>query len=425
MARPGGVLQLLLTIARAIGSSYLRRMLGRAPQVAVGQQRERRLAAIRVIHDWATLDIWEGQLPEAANKAIIAYRLAESMVDAPKAAEIISGLGYMLATTPLRKHAPLHLGRALSLAESTGDLQARTSTSVLLGMYLVLSGQTARAADPLRAGVALANSLGSGLWRHRAHFALAEWLLFAGQLEAAQCEFEQAASIAAAAEPPVEGFANCMAALAVMRRGEFERALQIVSGQRGLHLLEAECLVLQRFTSLGISAEVAFRCERVSEALALADRALELSRTRRDVDVFLAAVHGHAGTAFVFAGALDRLRGGSPIPGWNQRGLLSKLKQACARLSAFGRLYPAARACAEHLQGRYYALCGRSRAARSSWVRAVALAGAAEQPYEQVLSQRALAAHEPIPAERARSLAMRHTPSLEAQPPRQQLKTEP
>jgi tetratricopeptide (TPR) repeat protein len=409
-ARPGGLGQLLLNIVRAVGGTYLRRFLSRPLSVVSGEQREHRLAAIRVIHAWATLDIWEGLLPQAANKAVIAYRLAESVVDAPEAAEIISGLGYMLATTPGRRHAHKHLVHALALAETTADLQACTSTSVLLGMYFVLDGQTSRAEEPLRAAVALANRLGSGLWRHRAHFALAEWLLFAGRLEAAALAFEEAANVAAAAEPPVQGFANCMAALALMRRGELERAYRVVTGETGLELLEAECLVLQRFTSLGISAEIALRCGHVAEALTLADRALELSRTRRDVNVFFAALHGHAGTVFVFAGCLERLSAapGTSLAGWDSRTLRRKLKQALARLAAFGGMYPGARACVEQWRARYDALRSRTRAARTSWSRAVRLASAAEQPYEQIRSLRALAAYEPAKAELAEALARRH-----------------
>jgi hypothetical protein len=201
-----------------------------------------------------------------------------------------------------------------------------------------------------------------------------------------------------------------MAALAMMRRGELERAYDIVTGERGLPLLEAECLVLQRFTSLGISAEIAFRRGKVAEALKLADRALELSRTRRDVDVFFAAVHGHAGTVLVFAGCLERLSAApsSEIAGWDRRTLTRKLKQAVARLIAFAGMYPGARACAEHLRARYSALRGRSLAARASWSRAAQLASGAEQPYEQIQSLRALAAYEPSKAKLAEALAQRH-----------------
>ena len=173
-----------------------------------------------------------------------------------------------------------------------------------------------------------------GLWRHRARYTLGEALLCMGDLERAEPAFVRSAEIGALAEPPFEGFAHCTAALAAARSGALDRALGLALGPRGLALVQHRGFMLQRFASVGISAELLARAGRTDEALELAEQALTLSRTRRDVNVFFAALHGHTGTLFALCSALEQAEGKQASQ------LYTKAKRALAELRRFVRMYP-------------------------------------------------------------------------------------
>lgn len=383
MAAPGGVFQLPLTISRLLARALLGRLLRHAPRSIQGAARERQILITRVINAGLALDAWEGRLFEAANKAIITYLLSRSISDAPEAAETVCALGYLLASTPARRYSRGQILQGLQAADESGDLQARAATRVLLGMYHTLNGQSEAAVEPLLTARTLAERLGSGLWRHRAWFGLGEALLCAGNVEPAAEAFERAAEIAALAEPPVEGFANCMSALTRSRSGQLERAAEIVHGPRGLKLVAGNCLVLQRFTSLGIAAELSLAVGRLDAALALAEEAFELSRARRDVNVFFAALHGHTGTVLAFLGLLER----TPAEDRKQRGLLrSRAAASLGRLRSFAAMYPAAWPAHELLRGRYLAALGARGRALRCFRRTLKLARASKLPFEHALA---------------------------------------
>ncbi len=365
-------------------SGAWRKMTGKQPKQVDGDLRERYLAAMRVVHAWGTLDVWEGRLIEAANKAFAAYRLAQHAEATPEAAEIISALGYLLAVTPGRRFSEATLIRGVAIADERNDLQAQTSSRVLLGMYLTMSGRTGQARAPLEAAAALADRLGSGLWRHRAAFGLGEALLAVGELPAAREAFTKAARLAADAEPPVEGFANCMAALATARSGQYEEASRIVEGERGVRLMSGNCLLLQRFVALGIQAEMLLRGGNPTHALAVAEQALAISERSPDVNVFFAGLHGHAGVAEVFLACLESEHAGTA---WDRKKLLVRSAVSLARLRTFAQMYPAARPRAEVFQGRWHAIRKNRRRASASFRRAEALARAAGQPYDEMLAR--------------------------------------
>jgi class 3 adenylate cyclase/tetratricopeptide (TPR) repeat protein len=382
-AVPGGAFQLPISISRLVGRALLSKLFRQASRPIHGSAREHQILITRVINAGMDLDAWEGRLFEAANKAIITYLQSRPVSDAPEAAETVAALGYFLASTPARRYSKAQIEQGLREADATGDLQARAATRVLLGMYYTLSGQSEAAVEPLLTARTLAERLGSGLWRHRAWFGLGEALLCSGKLEPAAEAFERSAEIAALAEPPVEGFANCMSALTLSRSGQRERAAGIALGPRGLLLVAGNCLVLQRFTSLGIAAELALSVGRHGQALQLAEEAFELSRARRDVNVFFAALHGHIGTLLTFLGMLER----TPATERKQRKLLQERASASlGRLRSFAAMYPAAESALELLRGRYLASVGARGRAQRAFRRALRLAQKSELPFERALA---------------------------------------
>lgn len=363
------------------------------PALAPAPTRARYLAAMHIMHASGPLDLWDGKILGAANKALAAYRLAAHVGVAREAAEAVADIGYMLASTPARERAFRLLRRGVKLADLTGDLEARTSTRVLTGMALTGAGRAAEAEAPLRDAQALALRLGSGLWRHRAAFIHAEALLFCGKLREAELGFEVAARLAAEAEPPVEGLSNCMRSLALARAGRVSEAAELAAGERGAALTRGHCMVLQRFTSYGICAELLARAQRLEEAVAAAETAFQLANSERHVSVFLAGLHGHAGVVSCLLMLLERAVR-HDVRGLEPARLRARLRVAARRLRHFGRLYTAAMPRASLLLGHVAALNGRDGGAHRSWKQAAAAARRTGQRYELELALRALASGE-------------------------------
>ena len=85
--------------------------------------------------------------------------------------------------------------RAVELAERSGELQARVSARVLLGMHCTLVGRPDAAIEHLETAKDPANKLGGGLWRHRARFMLGEAMLCQGRFKEARDAFAEAAQL--------------------------------------------------------------------------------------------------------------------------------------------------------------------------------------------------------------------------------------
>jgi class 3 adenylate cyclase/tetratricopeptide (TPR) repeat protein len=389
-AEPGANLGALAKNVLGLAWEALRgRIIHQRPSAVPEAVQRRYRAAMHIMHASGPLDIWDGKLSSAANKAIAGYRLGAHVGVAREAAEAFADVGYMLAATPARERALSLLRRGVALADDTGDLEARTSTRVLMGMALTCAGRSAHATAHLNEADELALRLGSGLWRHRAAFMRAEALLFTGDLAGAALGFGAAARLAAAAEPPVEGLSNCLKSLAMARSGSIQEAATIASGTRGAALTLGHCMVLQRFASFGVCAELLARAELMTEALEAADRAIELAQPERLVSVFLAGLHGHAGVVACLLLALERARGDA-ASNVDARLLERRLLTAAQRLRRFGRLYVAAAPRVQLLLGHVEAQRGRPASARRLWAKAAAASRSAGQRHELGLALKAL-----------------------------------
>lgn len=387
--KPATLLRNALSVSVGALSDRLR--LRRAAPALDAATRERHLAAMHVMHQSGALDVWESKLLSAANKALSAYQLARRVGDARESSEALADLGYMLGSTPARRYALALLQRGRDLADRTADLEARTSTRVLLGMHLTAAGRCLEADVPLGEAQTLAERLGSGLWRHRTCFARAEALLFAGRLPEAAEQFARAAELASAAEPPVEGFAHCMQALAVAAQGQLEAALTLCAGQRGAPLTRGPCLPLQRFASHGICAGLLAQAGRLPEALENALLAGELAQAENEVSVFLAGLHGHAGLVAFWLAAQQAALRGKPLAGAELQRSSQELAAALRRLTRFARLYRAAAPTLERLRGDVQARAGRGHLARRRYERSAQSARAMGQNHALELARRALA----------------------------------
>jgi tetratricopeptide (TPR) repeat protein len=376
-----------LSIAGYLGSVVLPEKLGVRIDTASPQVQEHYVAAMRASAACGALDVWEGRLLEAASRSFRARRLAQRVSGSPESAEVIAGLGYLLGATPARARGEQELQTAIRISDSLGDLQSKVTTRVFYGMFLTMVGRTRAAEEPLSVAQTAAERLGSGLWRHRASFGLGEALFFEAKFPEAADAFAKAAAIASEAEPPVEGFANALCALARARIGRLDEALELVLGPRGFALAQRDGLILQRFASLGVAAELLLRSGQEREALKMAERAFALCESDPRADVFFAGIHGYAGITAVF---LRALHPGSRMAA--DRKLIGKrLGLTLRRLRAFARMYPAAAPCVDTLVARRELATGAARDARAGFARASSAAATLDQPYFEFVARRWLA----------------------------------
>jgi tetratricopeptide (TPR) repeat protein len=326
----------------------------------------------------------------------------------------------VVGLTPLRFMAEAELIRAVELAEKSGELQARVSSRVFLGMHYTLVGRLPDSVRHLEIAQEPANKLGGGLWRHRARFMLGEALLCLGHFEEARDAFEEAAQLSVGAERPVVGLSTCMRALAIARLGRFEEALALIDGPMGLPIIDPNrCLPLQRFTSLGIKAEILGHMGRLSEAEEIVRgeaRALSDAGGGYACSVFFAGLHGYAGVLSVYLNLRSRM-GDSKVR--SAQTLSEEAWRAQKRLQAFSRIYPAARPRLDLLTGSLHVLDGRARPARGALRRSLETASTMKMPYEQALAHYWLSrASDDPPARRGealricRDVGMEHEESL-------------
>lgn len=374
---------LLLSIARYLIEVVLAERLGVRGRQAPPEVRVLCLAGLRATSACGALDVWEGRLIEAVNRSFAARRLARRVQGTSEAAEVIAGFGYLLGATPARRRGERELGTAVDMADAIGDLQGRVSTRVFRGMFLTMVGRTKEAEEPLLAAQDIAERLGSGLWRHRACFGLGEALFFEAKFPEAAIAFAKAASIAAEAEPPVEGFANSLCALAWARSGRLEQACALIMGPRGHCLTAHDGLLLQRFASLGIAAEILLRSGREAEAMSVAEQAFALCERDPRADVFFAGLHGYAGILFTFLHALASNPARTDVA---TRKLEKRLGVTLRRVRSFARMYPAAGPCVQLLAARHELALGKLRRATASFQCSLELSLKLEQPYFEFLA---------------------------------------
>jgi tetratricopeptide (TPR) repeat protein len=355
---------------------------------ANNRARFRDLAGLAILGEWMVLDFWQARLVEGAAKAFLGYQLALRVRSSPLSAEAVARLGYLVGLTPFRSLGERELLRGVELAESSGELQARASSRVMLGMHYTLVGRLAIAAQHLEKAQDPANKLGGGLWRHRARFMLGEAMLCMGRFERARDAFAEAAQLSVGAERPVVGLSTCMGALAIARLGRFEEALALIDGPMGLPLIGPDrSLPLQRFASLGIKAEILGHMGRLSEAEEIARgsevRLLVGEGKGMACSVFFAGLHGYAGILSIYLQLRLRSRDTKRSP---PRALVDETLRAQKRLYEFAKLYPAARPRLELLTGRLHILDGRERRGRASLRRCLVIATQMNMPYEQALA---------------------------------------
>jgi hypothetical protein len=271
-------------------------------------------------------------------------------------------------------------------------------------MYHTMVGAPREALPIVEQAQPAAERLGAGLWKHRTRFMLGEPLLSLGRFGDAARAFREAALLSRGADPPVVGLANAFAALADLRQGAVEAALALVDGPSGAVLCDGSAARMQRFTVLGLQAEIRLGADRIEEAW-------ESALCAEDAygwpcDVFFAAFHAHAALCDVYLRLwwwVGEGRLPTTFPA-DQRALARRAVRAWRRLRRFALLYPGARPATDYWGARVAAMLSRRRRAARLAGRSLLRARAMGLPVEERLARSLLErGYAPEPAAAAAS----------------------
>ena len=171
--------------------------------------------------------------------------------------------------------------------------------------------------------------------------------------------------------------------VALSRSAPLEALIEGLQAAQGRDLHRAD-----RMRSLGLIAKARARLGDNSQALAAADAALEIAR--QSVPTPWHLTDGLAAIAEVY---MDAWESGTADSG---RELPRKAGQACKALLGFARRAPVGLPSAALQYARYQRLCGRHRAARRWWLRAVAAAQRLDAAYEHALALHEMGTHLPV-----------------------------
>ncbi|HTU63753.1 MAG TPA: AAA family ATPase [Polyangiales bacterium] len=367
--RPDDVRGLLIELCEYVLRRILRLAGFRRRLVASMAVREAMNAAV----DRSAVALWLGQPMRYAQLTFALANLGDKHPPCRESAWGICSVAYLLSMTPARPFARKEFERALIEAERSGDAECLASSLALFGMALTATGFAQQAVPLLGRASQVGAELEDSFWRHRSLFMWAEALLETGSYVEAARAFDEAASLARDAEPPIYGFTRALAAVAWSRAGDNRASLERLEGPSGVDQARVHGSILPVFSAIGAEVQVRLSANGPGDprVLQAADELEALLHDPKPTQAYFAGVHGYVGLMEARLRALET--GGESD---------ASAKQAIALFARFCRIYPGARARLELARARWcYATGRKTRAAKKLFV-AERLAVAAGQLFE-------------------------------------------
>lgn len=341
-----------------------------------------------------TVAMWAGD--RVGQLGLAVYADVVSRACGPSAARAIAqgSMGFILVVLGMHEAGLRDSTAAADIADALGDAPAQISTKVILGLGLSSLGRNREALVPLAHARALAERVGSGLWRHRAYFQSGEPHYQLGELEVADDLFERCVGVARKVEPPVAGLSRAMQAACRLRGGKsVDEALALLHGPDGLVVAEPGPTMMS-LVALGVNAWALLLAERHAEAVESARKCVALvAKQSDDAIAFARAMDGHAHAALALTRLFELRRDGAPeasaLPAAGE--LERDAARAAAGLARLAQRWPAARPLSALIEAYQLRLRGKKAAAARALERAAESARAMSQPWERAIALRALA----------------------------------
>lgn len=329
--------------------------------------------AMNAAVDRSAVALWLGQPLRYAQLTFAIANLGDRLPPCKESAWGICSVAYLLTMTPARGFARGEFERALVEAEASGDAECIASSLALYGMALTATGRAYQALPLLARASEIGAVLEDSFWRHRSRFMWAEALLETGDYVQAARIFDEAASLAREAEPPLYGFTRALAAIAWSRAGDSAASQERLEGPNGVDHARVHGAILPLFSALGAAVQVRLRAAGLTD-LRIQEAADEIEALLHDPTptlAYFAGVHGYVGLT---EARLQALEAGEKSA--------ASAKQAIAQLARFCRIYPGALARLELARARWCYATGHRRRAVKKLLVAQRYALAAGQSYE-------------------------------------------
>lgn len=341
-----------------------------------------------------TVAMWAGDRVGQLGLAVYADLVSRSCGPSSARAIAQGSMGFILVVLGMHDAGLRDAEAAVAVADALGDAPAQISAKVILGLSLSSLGRNQEALVPLAHARALADRVGSGLWRHRAYFQSGEPHYQLGELDTAYDLFERCVAVARKVEPPVAGLSRAMQAACRLRQGaSVEDALALLGAPDGL-AVAAPGPTMMSLVAQGVNAWALLLAERHAEALVSARACLALvTKQSDDAIAFARAMDGHAHAALVLTRLFELRRADAPgtaaLPSPEE--LERDAVRAFAGLARLARRWPAARPIASLIEAYQLRLRGKRAASEAALARAAESAQRMSQPWERAIALRALA----------------------------------
>lgn len=358
------------------------------PPITDPQQRAGCEAALVAADNLMTIYQWAGSQGGVIHTAFAADNIGQRCKPSGGSSMVRRNVGLLLVMAGMHKVGLRDLEGAVAMAEAQGEFLPILSNKVILGISLSLLGRMEEALPYLHAAAKMAEGAGSGLWRHRAKFQLAEAYLMLGRYREAAHWFARGVPTALSIEAPASGFGTAEVGLCELRLGKDPLAiLEQLDGPLGMPLLEKGAALL-RYVALGARMQVLLAAERFDEAYAVAAEGLKLAAAGNDTYSYARGMDGHVGTALVLLRLWERRKGepaGMPgVPG--EQTLASEATQAILHLKKCAGIFPCARPAWLITRGIAARLQGKLTRAEVLLGEATVRAGQLHETWEEALA---------------------------------------
>jgi tetratricopeptide (TPR) repeat protein len=396
-------------LAQGLGQHVWRRYVPVAQ--ADEETRARYAEALEVASTLQTVAMWAGDRVAQLSLPIYADVVSRACIPSAGRAIAQGSLGIILLVVGLHDVGVRDMIAAAEMADALGDRPTQISTKVILGLGLSSLGRNREALAPLAEARALAERVGSGLWRHRAWFQSGEPHYQLGELAVAEELFDRCVDVARKVEPPVAGMSRAMQAACRLRAGGSpDEALALLARPDGLVFAEPGPTMMA-LVGLGVHAWALLLAERYDEALVSARKCLALvAKQSDDAIAFARAMDGHAHAALVLTRLWELRRdaaaGTGTLPSPEQ--LARESAQAAAGLARLARRWPAARPISSLVEAQRQRVAGKKTAACRALEEAARTGAAMSQAWEHAVALDALARDHGRPSPELETLVRTH-----------------
>lgn len=341
-----------------------------------GQLREESLEASRIYIRLTEVFWFANDAPALGHAGIRALNLAERAGPSPELARAYAMLCLAAGSIPIHPLARMYSRRALEIARMVDPLASVAYARFATSVYKIGAARWDEVREALDEAEGIFERLGDRRLLGDTWTAQGMHGIYRGQFEAAGALFAKLYDHGVRNENVQhQVWASLGKAACELRTGRPAEAAHVL--ERMLELLVDHPDPAEQIQAHGLLAAASWRQGEDAAAVAAASSAASLMvKNKRPTAFYL--FEGYTGVAEVH---LDRWAAGDRAPATKQA-----VRQTCAALRTFARIFPIGKPRARLLKGQVLHLCGRPRRARAAWRASLSAAQRLGMPFDAALA---------------------------------------